>query len=217
MQKSTQIWYGAAAGLLVVAALAGYVLAQRNNSAPAANSTASSTVATKTEAAGAAGQGITTSIPEPDLSRPYTPPADLPASVQATDKKAVSDAVAQLKIDPNHIAYWLQLAVYRKGANDYTGAEEIWLYCVARWPTDPTAYNNLADLYGNYTHNYPSAVSYWNKLIALQPSNITAYTNLATLYDINMHDSADAKATLEAGLKANPGSPDLTNALKALQ
>lgn len=158
--------------------------------------------------------GLATTLPEPNLDRPYTPPSDLPAEVQATDREAVAGAVAQLKIDPSHLAYWLQLAIYRKGADDYTGAEEIWLYCVARWPTDPTAYNNLADLYGNYLHEYDKAVTYWSKLIALQPNTISAYINLATLYDINMHDAADAKATIAAGLKANPNNPDLLNAQK---
>ncbi len=155
------------------------------------------------------GNGPSTPLPEPDLNRPYTPPESTPADVQASDKKAVSDAVVQLKSNPNQLDYWLQLALYRKNANDFSGAEEIWLYCVARWPTDPVAYNNLADLYQNYLHEYPKAVAYWDKLMAVQPENISAYVNLAALYNSNLHDPTNAKATIGKGLKANPNNPDL--------
>jgi tetratricopeptide (TPR) repeat protein len=181
---------------------------------------ATTTMATTTSGTGATGQvtvGGTTVANEPDLSRPYTPPSNLPATVQAGDKQAVATAIAQLKIDPTHEAYWLQLAEYRKDANDFTGAEQIWVFCTKQFPADPIAYNNLADLYENYLHDYASATTYWNDLIKLSPTNISAYINLATMQDINLKDKASAQVTLQAGLKANPGNTDLQNALNNLQ
>ena len=173
-------------------------------------------VAIVSNVASSSDAGVTTAIAMPSLARVYTPLASLPQSVKDADTKAVAEAIAQLKIDPNHLAYWMQLAIQRKGAGDYAGAETIWLYTTERWPTDPVSYNNLADLYENYLHDTTKASVYWNKLIAVEPTNSNAYLNLATLYGINLHDAAKAKATVERGLAANPKNSDLEYALKQL-
>lgn len=226
MNLNTHRWYAVSAGLLVLVVAVGWYLGAHNKAiAPTTqNPVASSTNATTTGQAGtnSGSVGITgipnmSGYPAPDLNRPYMPPANLPASVQAQSKQTVANAIQQLKIDPNHLAYWLELAIYRKGSADYVGAEEIWVYCTKVWPTDPTAYNNLADLYGNYLHDYPKAVANWNEVIKLQPKNVPAYLSLASLYNINMKDRADAQATLQAGLKENPSNSDLQYALDHLQ
>ena len=205
-------------GALLIVILVGgvYAFAHRGSEAtlevPTSSTTTTSTAAATSTTPGAAGVSAVNSrpdIPMPDLTRPYTPPQNLPAAIQAQSAKEVAQEIAQLKIDPNHEAYWLMLGVYRKGSADYTGAEAIWLYCVARWPKDTTAYNNLADMYQNYTHQYDKAAQYWNKLIAVDSSYIPAYINLVTLYNIDLHDSAQAAATIKEGLKNNPGDPDL--------
>jgi hypothetical protein len=228
MNEQGKKWYGiVAAAVVIIAALGWYFSYHNKAAAPSGNngglSVSTTTPGAATSTSGASG-GVqvgaiadTGGIPMPNLNRPYTPPSNLPASVQADDKKAVADAIAQLKIDPNHLAYWLQLAIYRKGANDYAGAEEIWLYCTKRWPTDFTAFEDLGDLYANYMHESAQAVEYWNKAIAIAPKHTYNYINLATFQDINMHDKAAAQATLQAGLKANPGNADLQYALDHLQ
>jgi hypothetical protein len=224
MNEQARKWYGiVAAAVVVIAALGIYFAAHKRAVAPTTTTgTASSTSTTGTSTSTGAqpvqvtGVADTSTIPKPDLNRPYTPPSNLPANVQTESKKAVAEAITQLKIDPNHLAYWLQLAIYRKGAGDYVGAEEVWLYCTKRWPTDFTAFENLGDLYANYMHNSAKAVEYWNKALALAPKDIRTYLSLATFQSINMQDKAAAKATLEAGLKANPGNTDLQNALNAL-
>lgn len=223
MNQNTQKWYALAGGIVIIfIAAAWYFTSHRQAMAPATTNTGTATTTMATSTNGEATVVIgsvpdTSSIPKPDLSRPYTPLSTLPTSVQASDKAAVATAIKQLKIDPNHIGYWLQLATYRKGANDFTGAEAVWLYVTERWPTDPIAYNDLGDLYENYLHDYAKATTYWNALIKLSPDNISAYLNLATMYNINLKDPTDAKATLQAGLKANPGNSDLQKALNAIQ
>ncbi len=223
MNQNTQRTYaflGAAVVILIAAAW--YFTSHEKALAP---STGGNTITLATTTANGTGGttgtvsvGSVTSISnEPDLSRPYTPPSNLPASVQAGDKQAVATAIVQLKIDPSHEAYWLQLAEYRKDSNDFTGAETVWVFCTQAFPADPIAYNNLADLYENYLHDYTKATTYWNDLIKLSPTNVSAYLNLATMQSINLKDTADAKVTLQAGLKANPGNTDLQNALNALQ
>lgn len=220
MSENTRKWYGIAAGLLVIVVALGWYFAHTKKAvAPVVGDMATTTSATSTGTGAVQVTGIpdNSGIKAPDLNRPYTPLSSLPQSIQDNNKKLVATAVAQLKFNPGAIAYWLQLAGLRKGANDFVGAEEIWLFVTKRWPTDPISYNNLADLYENYLHDYTKATVYWNQLIKLSPTNISAYLNLATMYNINLKDKADAKATLEAGLKANPNNPDLQYALDHLQ
>lgn len=223
MDPKAQKWYGiVAAAVVVIAALGWYFAVHQKASAPSTNTTATSTPSTATST-GTGGPGsVQGSVPDqstlkkPDLNRPYTPLSTLPQSVQDNNKKLYATAVEQLKFDPNGIGYWLQLAGLRKGANDFVGAEDVWLYVSARWPKDPIAFNNLGDLYAFSLKNSAKAVEYWNKAIAIDPKGIATYINLATFQSVNLGDKAAAKATLEAGLKANPGNTNLQNALNNL-
>lgn len=152
----------------------------------------------------------------PNLDRPFTPRADLPESIQKEASDRVAAATQGLRENPDTLVLWLELAVYRKGANDLEGAEEIWLYAVQKWPEDPVAYNNLADLYQNYLNNYTKAEVYWRKLIERTPRNTAAYRNLSDLYRYKLDDLQKARAILEEGLEKNPNHPDLVNYLASL-
>jgi hypothetical protein len=228
MNENTRKWYGIAAAVIVIfVAIAWYLSSHGKVIAPSTQApTATTTTATTTGQIGSGTTGgvvvsgghNTSGYTAPDLTRPYTPSSSLPTNVQADSKKAVAEAVKQLTIDPNHLAYWLQLAIYRKSANDFVGAEEIWVYCTKVWPTDPISYENLADLYAYHLQQPAKAVEYWNKAIPLdKPNSIRLYLAVATFQDINMKDKAAAQATLQAGLKANPGNADLQYALDHLQ
>jgi hypothetical protein len=229
MNENTRKWYGIAAAVIVIfVAIAWYLGSHGKVIAPSTQTpTATTTTATTTGQTGsgttsggvAVTGGVNTSgYTAPDLKRPYTPASNLPASVQADSKKAVATAIQQLTIDPNHLAYWLQLAIYRKSSDDFVGAEEIWVYCTKVWPTDPVSYENLADLYAYHMQQPAKAVEYWNKAIPLdKPNSLRLYLALATYQDINMKDKAAAQITLQAGLKANPGNKDLQYALDHLQ
>lgn len=225
MDSKTQKWYGIVAAAVVIIAAAGWYFSAHNRAVAPSPSGSDGMFATTTGQGNGTAAGGTSvigvpdqsNIPKPDLNRPYTPSASLPANVQAESKKKVAEAITQLKIDPNHIGYWLQLAVYRKGANDFVGAEEVWLYCTKRWPTDFSAYENLGDLYAYSIKDSAKAVEYWKKAIAVAPTHTYTYANLATFQNINLKDKAAAQATLEAGLRANPGDPNLQSALDQLQ
>lgn len=164
----------------------------------------------------AAGYYFFGSSQTPDLDRPFTPRADLPESIQKEASDRVAAATQGLRENPDTLVLWLELAVYRKGANDLEGAEEIWAYAVRKWPEDPVAYNNLADLYQNYLGNYQKAEVYWRKLIELTPTNIAVYRNLSDLYRYKLNDMEKARAILEEGLEKNPNHPDLVNYLESL-
>ncbi len=218
MDGNTRKWYGIAAAIIVIfIAVAWYLSANNKVVAPSDNSTNTATTTGQTG-------NVQTGIPNmsgytaPNLDRPYTPPSNLPADIQEQSRKTVAAAITQLKIDPNHLAYWLELAIYRKSAADYVGAEEIWIYATKVWPTDFTAFENLGDLYAFHLKQPAKAVEYWNKAIPLDArSNVRIYLALATFQNINMKDKAAAQATLQAGLKANPGNKDLQYALDHLQ
>lgn len=145
----------------------------------------------------------------PDLNRPFTPPARLPQSLQDEAKLKVEDAISQLTNDPGLISQWLQLAVYRKSADDLEGAEEIWLYVKRKWPEDPVAYNNLADLYQNHFGKPRLAERNWEELIALRPDFIPAYRNLHDLYRYKLQDMERARGILLQGLSVNENEIDL--------
>ena len=215
MEYTRTLRYALAAGLPVLVIIFAFYLSSHKVNAPVVElPTATSTVSI-TPTQGTPTTPVT-AAKMPDLSRPFVPLASLPKDMQAASLKEYNTAVTQLKIDPNHIAYWLQLGILRKGAGDYAGAEEVWLFVARTWPKDPIAYNNLADLYSNYLNNTTKGVQYWQKLITLTPSNGSAYLNLATLQSITLKDTAAARATLTAGVTANPDNTDLAHALEAL-
>ena len=145
----------------------------------------------------------------PDLDRQFTPLARFPQDIQDEAKRKVESAIAELRENPDLVSRWLEVAVYRKNADDFDGAEKIWLYLTSRWPEDPVAYNNLADLYQNYTKDYDRAEKYWRTLIGLQPANIPAYRNLHDLYKDKLADLKAAESILREGLERNPRTLDL--------
>lgn len=136
----------------------------------------------------------------PDLDRPFTPLSTHPESIQEDARAKVKNAVAQLSENPELTSAWLELAVYRKGAGDYEGAEEIWLYMTRHWPEDVVAYGNLADLYQNYLDRPKTAEAYWRKILDIRTDLVPVYRNLHDLYRTKLNDSQKARAILEQGL-----------------
>lgn len=226
MDPRTQKWYGIVAAAVVIIGAVGWYFAAHNKAVAPADTSEdlydfSTTTTTTSSTAGSLSQiqpiADESSILKPNLDRPYMPLATLPKSVQDNNKKLYAAAVEQLKFNPNGIAYWLQLAQLRKGADDFTGAEEVWLYVTKRWPNDPIAFANLGDLYAFSLKNSAKAVEYWKAATAADARTINVYLALATFQSINLNDKSAAKATLELGLKANPGNLNLETALSQLQ
>jgi len=177
MDRNTQKWYGIAAAIIVIfVATAWYLSAHKDAIAPSTQNTATTTNATSTGQTGQGGIQVTgvvdtSGIPAPDLNRPYTPPSYLPAAQKQASVAAYADVVSHLKFDPTNHAYWLQLAIYRKAAGDYTGAETVCLFVTKRWSNDPIPYHNLADLYENYLHDNVKAKAILQAGLKANPGN----------------------------------------------
>lgn len=152
----------------------------------------------------------------PNLDRPFEPRADLPESIREESRQKVATAIEKLKADPSLINNWLEVAVYRKSAGDYQGAEEIWKYLTVQWPQDTVAYNNLADLYQNYLNRPGEAEYYWRKFLSLVPTSVPAYRNLHDLYRTRLNDLERAEAILEEGLSVTEEARDRIDLLVPL-
>ncbi len=76
----------------------------------------------------------------------------------------------------------LELASYRKLVEDYTGAEEIWVYMTKQYPTNRSAYENLGNLYHFYRTDFPKAEVMMKKAIESEVAYPYSYVNLFELY-----------------------------------
>lgn len=147
--------------------------------------------------------------PEPNLDRPYEPPARLSESVKAESRQKVEELVTDLRGNPAAMSKWLVLSTYRSASEDYDGAEEILRYVAFRWPFETVTYINLGNLFQSRA-DYPKAESFYRKALLLQPENIGVYRTLHDMYRLSYKtDTSAASDILEEGLSANPGNTDL--------
>ena len=147
----------------------------------------------------------------PDLDRPFTPAERYPEDIRQMSRDKVNAATAELRENPDLINRWLEIAVYRKGADDFEGAEEIWVYLTRKWPNEPTAYANLADLYQSVLNEPRKAERYLKKYIDVAPEGyaVSAYRNLHDLYRTKLASPEKARDILLQGLEAYPNETDL--------
>ncbi len=153
--------------------------------------------------------------PLPNLNRLLVFPANMAAEVRAALSMKISISILALKSNPKDASAALELGLYRKMLEDYTGAEEIWLYVTALSPTYYVAYANLGDLYGFYLKDYTKAERNYRKVIELKPDAIQAYRSLHDLYRYSYAEKASqAEAILLEGIQKNPGNADLAALLE---
>ncbi len=147
----------------------------------------------------------------PDLDRPFTPAERYPESIRQESINRVNAAIAELRENPELVSRWLEVAVYRKGADDYEGAEEIWRYMTRKWPEDATAYGNLANLYQDELNKPEKAARYWKKYLKVAPQgyDVAGYRALHDLYRTKLADRESAKNILLEGLAKYPENTDL--------
>jgi len=146
---------------------------------------------------------------KPNLDRPYTPPSNLPESARAQSQTKYAALVAKLKADPDLFKEWLELALYYDAADDFAGAEAVWIYVSQKWSTDPTAYSNLGNLYRYNIKNIVKAEQYLKAAITVDPKMAVSYGDLANFYEFDKKSIAAAKQVYLDGLKAIPGSYEL--------
>lgn len=155
----------------------------------------------------------------PDLDRPFTPAERFPEDIRQQSIERVNAATAELRKNPDLISRWLEIAVYRKGADDFKGAEEIWKYLTRKWPEDATAYGNLADLYQSVLDKPKSAEQYWKKYLEVVPKdyNIAAYRSLHDLYRTKLDSPEKAREILGRGIEEHPEETGLIVALAVFE
>ncbi|HEV3245255.1 MAG TPA: tetratricopeptide repeat protein [Candidatus Paceibacterota bacterium] len=220
--------------IIVVIAILGYFAwkeRQGTIASVAANNTATSSTSTGTSidlstltgATTTGGYTITpittgTTPTPPNYKKPLTFAASISADEKAQDQSQFAAVQTTLASDPKNYSAWLELGILRKATGDYAGAAADWKYVTELYPSDPTAFANLGDLYANYLHQNPQGIAYYKQAIKLDPTKeATFYENLAQIY-VNEGDTADAKATLQQGINAQViGYQNLQTQLNSMQ
>ncbi len=145
-------------------------------------------------------------IPQPDFKTKLacTVAADVCAAL--ADKYAKTQAA--LTANPSDFWAWVDLGTFRKIAGDYKGAAAAWEYLSKQYPTNPTSFSNLGDLYMNYLKDSAKAEKNYLASIKNYAENANAYRALFEMYSAQKA-SAKAIAILEKGIAANPKMIDL--------
>lgn len=175
---------------------------QSTSSTPA---TISITVSSTTAATSTGGYTITP-IPissgstAPNYKTPLSFPAGMSADIEASSQSAFATIQTTLASKPTDWASWVELGILHKQTGDYAGAAADWTYVTKLYPSNPTAFADLGDLYANYLHQPSQAIANYKKAITIDPKNEASfYQNLAQVY-LNEGDTTDAKATLQQGI-----------------
>ena len=156
--------------------------------------------------------------PAPNYKKPLIISASVSAEVKAAMQSQFLKLTAAIQKNPTDFASWMKLGSLRKIGGDYKGAEEDWVYMSKLYPKNYVSYNNLGDLYMNFTKEYPKAETNFRVVIALKPDDIDTYKNLFLLYrDLYKTQTTLAGDILKEGLKNNPGNAELTQLLSEYQ
>lgn len=216
---------------LIVLVLLAYFAWKERGGSQVPSTTATSTgisinVGTSTEASSTGGYIVTpiyaTTTPAaaqaPNYKTPLTSSAGISADLWASAEALFATIQTTLASTPKDWGSWITLGALRKETGDYQGATADWKYVTKLYPTDPTAYADLGDLYANYLNQPTQGEAYYKQAIALDPTQEEAfYQNLAQIY-IAQGDTADAKATLQQGISAQVvGYQNLQTELNSMQ
>lgn len=118
----------------------------------------------------------------PNLDRGIIFSDSVPEAARVSMQKNYDAAVLRLKEDPMRADDWFNLGIYYHAANDYKGAEEVWLFLVKVVPTTATPLDNLGKMYKFGLKDFPKAESYFKQSIAVNPDSTTPYFELFELY-----------------------------------
>ncbi len=143
---------------------------------------------------------------QPSLDRPYTITIEMPESARTALEGNAKDLTAKLQSDPSDLDAWLGLAMVRKMAGDFEGAEQIWKYVASVGGESDKAisYGNLGDLYMNFYKKPEQAERYINKAIALKPNFPKYYLDQHRLYTYFIVDEVKAEQALLTGIEKTP-------------
>jgi tetratricopeptide (TPR) repeat protein len=119
-------------------------------------------------------------IPEeiiPNLNRKFIVPEIYSEEIKNNTIKQHNEMISRLREDPGLRNEWLQLALLRKGADDYKGAEEIWLFMTNVWTLDHVAFTNLGNLYFTDLVDLKKAEEYMKMAVELRPDQLQVIQN----------------------------------------
>ena len=215
--------------LIVILVLGYFAWKERQTAMPATSTTSTSTgaatIVVGTSTTNASGYTITPiyatstlTLQAPNYKTPLTFSSNLNANQQAAYQSQFTVVQTTLASNSTDYSSWLELGILREDTGDYQGAAVDWKYVTKLYPSDPTAYANLGDLYANYLKQPAQGETYYKQAIALDPTKEeTFYQNLAQIY-IAQGDTADAKATLQQGINAKvTGYQNLQTELNSMQ
>jgi tetratricopeptide (TPR) repeat protein len=143
--------------------------------------------------------------PIPSLDRPVTGTLgdqSLSPDVLASVQSDIASVSSHLNTTPGDEQAWIELGLDRKEAFDYEGARQAWEYAAKLDPNDSVPPADLGDLYGFFLNNPTQGVTDYKTAIALNSSLEGYYESLYQLYYYVLHDTADARATLQEGITA---------------
>ena len=227
-QQTRNILIGIIA-IIVIVTLGYFAWHERKTSLPpvgttsTATSTASSSISGVISSSTASGQGYTitpiyanSTNTAPGYKTPLST-AGLTADEISADQSQFATIQTTLASNPTDWSSWIQLGILRKETGDYAGAAVDWTYITEIYPSDPTAFADLGDLYANYLNQPSKGITEYKQAIKLDPTKEESfYENLAQIY-IKQGDTTDARAILQQGITAQVvGYQNLQNLLNSM-
>ena len=97
-------------------------------------------------------------------------------------RQRFEDLKKNLQADSDSFGDWLYLGVLKKGAGDYEGARDVFLFAAKIRPQASTPFVNLADLYGYFLNDPVKAEESIKQAIANDPMEYNFYLSLADIY-----------------------------------
>ena len=209
--------------LLAGAAVYSYINNQSKGNNVVLENTASSTVnvtmgATSTNIKSGKVEMVTSALSNaliaasaPSYAHTLTCKTEWPADYCKKLADTMIDANTALNKNPKNGDAWIAIGMLRKQVGDYTGAESAWKYAAILSPNIPTAYDNLGDLYQNFTHQDPLAEASYKSAIRVYPEDPASYINLYNLYakDGCIVGKSAPIDILKQGIVANPKAVEL--------
>lgn len=126
-------------------------------------------------------------------------------------RQKLGDHAGSLDANPDQLDPWLQAGVIKKIIGDFEGARDAWEYASLIRPKNFVSFKNLGELYWHYLPDYPRSEENFRKAIENEPKFIDSYISLSELYRYSYTEKQNlAEAPLLDGIRANPGSKDLT-------
>ena len=149
----------------------------------------------------------------PELNRPIAIPDFFPPDAAKNVATKISEAIVAVEIDTTSFDNWLRLANLRQQIEDYSGAEEIYIYLNIINPENDIAYLNLGNLYQLHLQEFEKAEANLRKGIENNITNVHAYLSLHELYRYLYKTDTDlAENILLEGIDIVDN--DIINALK---